>query len=389
MTYDVQGNLDTWNALEYFFDYGNRLRGIYAGTGAVIETYRYDGLGRRVQSRSPTGQTVRSQYARDGKLVFQYDQLTSERVAYLYLGNRLVATRTRPLSAPVYTIEYQHTDPLGSPVAKSDTNGVVQRRDDYEPYGKRINRANDNRPGFTGHVVDVATGLTYMQQRYYDPRIGRFWSVDPVTAFSSPGSNFNRYAYANNNPYKFTDPDGRYSCVAGKKECAAVAKATRSIKKSFQSSQSRSLRGRALIGAVRRHLGSEGDDNGVVISATDGNSTSETWSGGANHIKINFGSAEAKGFEERVASTLVHEATHGFDQKMRGRAGFEPMTTSRTELTIQELRANITQAVFYRGQSRNAPRGQWTQQGGIDWDVINFEANRSVKSACNDDPCTP
>ena len=210
MTYDVQGNLDTWNALEYFFDYGNRLRGIYAGTGAVIETYRYDGLGRRVQSRSPTGQTVRSQYARDGKLVFQYDQLTSERVAYLYLGNRLVATRTRPLSAPVYTIEYQHTDPLGSPVAKSDTNGVVQRRDDYEPYGKRINRANDNRPGFTGHVVDVATGLTYMQQRYYDPRIGRFWSVDPVTAFSAPGLNFNRYWYANNNPYKFIDPDGRF-----------------------------------------------------------------------------------------------------------------------------------------------------------------------------------
>jgi hypothetical protein len=30
-----------------------------------------------------------------------------------------------------------------------------------------------------------------------------------VTADSASGSNFNRYWYANNNPYKFTDPDGR------------------------------------------------------------------------------------------------------------------------------------------------------------------------------------
>jgi hypothetical protein len=49
-----------------------------------------------------------------------------------------------------------------------------------------------------------------MQQRYYDPRVGRFWSVDPVTV-SSVGGNFNRYWYGNDNPYRFTDPDGRQS----------------------------------------------------------------------------------------------------------------------------------------------------------------------------------
>jgi RHS repeat-associated protein len=64
-------------------------------------------------------------------------------------------------------------------------------------------------PGFTGHEDDAATGLSYMQQRYYDPGIGRFLSVDPVTADGNTGGNFNRYWYANNNPYKFTDPDGR------------------------------------------------------------------------------------------------------------------------------------------------------------------------------------
>lgn len=58
-------------------------------------------------------------------------------------------------------------------------------------------------------MMDAASGLTYMQQRYYDPGIGRFLSVDPVTAYSNPVGAFNRYWYANNNPYKFIDPDGR------------------------------------------------------------------------------------------------------------------------------------------------------------------------------------
>ncbi|MCD9026831.1 hypothetical protein LDO26_01190 [Luteimonas sp. BDR2-5] len=36
-------------------------------------------------------------------------------------------------------------------------------------------------------------------------------STDPVQANPNTGQNFNRYWYANNNPYRFTDPDGRLS----------------------------------------------------------------------------------------------------------------------------------------------------------------------------------
>lgn len=34
-------------------------------------------------------------------------------------------------------------------------------------------------------------------------------STDPIATDPSTGAHFNRYAYANNNPYKFADPDGR------------------------------------------------------------------------------------------------------------------------------------------------------------------------------------
>ena len=37
----------------------------------------------------------------------------------------------------------------------------------------------------------------------------RFVSTDPVQANPNTGASFNRYHYANNNPYRFTDPDGR------------------------------------------------------------------------------------------------------------------------------------------------------------------------------------
>jgi hypothetical protein len=51
-----------------------------------------------------------------------------------------------------------------------------------------------------------------MQARYYDPVIGRFYSNDPA-GFSNV-HNFNRYAYANNNPYKYIDPDGQNALTA-------------------------------------------------------------------------------------------------------------------------------------------------------------------------------
>lgn len=124
------------------------------------------------------------------------------------LAISLLACMSAPTSA--MTTEYIHTDALGSVVAITDSNRAVIERRDYEPFGEQLEPTTQNGPSYAGHVHDDLTDLTYMQQRYYEPELGRFLSVDPVATLDNGDlRNFNRYAYAYGNPYLFNDPDGR------------------------------------------------------------------------------------------------------------------------------------------------------------------------------------
>jgi len=218
--YDPQGNITSRNTVPHDFDYGNRLRAVPG-----IEAYRYDGSGRRVQSTKANGSTTLWMYSQGGQMLFSSklpaggEQTTHENV---YLAGSLVATidHAWPSNAIIAT-KYQHTDALGSPVAVTNEAGAVIERTNFDPYGGAIGKVVDGL-GYTGHVMDPLTGLTYMQQRYYDQGVGRFLSVDPVTASSVNGGNFNRYWYANNNPYRFIDPDGRLAMTRHKGFCEMV-----------------------------------------------------------------------------------------------------------------------------------------------------------------------
>ena len=124
----------------------------------------------------------------------------------------LLGTNTSFAQQQVLSTTYYHTDAAGSPVVATDENGDVKWREQYRPYGDKMVddlAAEDNTRGFTGHKFDRETGLTYMGARYYDPIVGRFMAIDPIGYKESNIHSFNRYAYANNNPYGYVDPDGR------------------------------------------------------------------------------------------------------------------------------------------------------------------------------------
>ena len=98
--------------------------------------------------------------------------------------------------------------------SSEESRQVTGTRTLYEPYGTPLTTPRDGAPSYTGHQYDTGTGLIYAQQRYYDPQLGVFYSPDPMAVDTTSAFNFNRYAYANNSPYKFTDPDGRWSAEA-------------------------------------------------------------------------------------------------------------------------------------------------------------------------------
>lgn len=208
LSYDIRGNLTSKGSQAFQFDFGNRLR---AATG--VATYAYDGHGRRV--RDSTTAPKFSVYSVGGQLMHANDQRRGIRTNYFHLGGVIVALNERNSAGSVLATRYFHTDAYGTPLAETNTAKALAQSSEYEPFGQLINRGVADGPGFTGHVQDAATGLTYMQQRYYDPGIGSFLSVDPVTVYEKPMTNFNRYAYAANNPYKFVDPDGRDIKCAG------------------------------------------------------------------------------------------------------------------------------------------------------------------------------
>lgn len=113
--------------------------------------------------------------------------------------------------ATAQTVTYFHNDASGTPIVATDAAGNLLWKENYRPYGDKLNNqaaSSRNKIGFAGRPYDGNTGLSYMGARYYDPVIGRFTGIDAALPEPENVHSLNGYAYANNNPYRFVDPDG-------------------------------------------------------------------------------------------------------------------------------------------------------------------------------------
>ena len=64
---------------------------------------------------------------------------------------------------------------------------------------------------FTGQREESDLGLYFYRSRWYDPYLNRWIQPDTIIPQPANPQSLNRFAYANNNPIRYTDPTGHFS----------------------------------------------------------------------------------------------------------------------------------------------------------------------------------
>lgn len=91
-----------------------------------------------------------------------------------------------------------------------DSLGVLEARN-YGPYGvPHDSQGTPQTPyGFTGEMTDP-NSLVYLRERYYDPVLGIFPSLDPLPGNIQEAMSLNPYMYVQGNPVNNVDPSGMF-----------------------------------------------------------------------------------------------------------------------------------------------------------------------------------
>ena len=166
--YDDNGNLTrktllaTGNFTQYTYDAENRLTKVedfVAGnpTPAFTSTYRYDGLGRRIE-KVANGQTKR--YIYDGEdILLEYDGANVLQARY---------THGPGIDEPIAVTKggstfFYHQDGLGTVTDLTDSSGATAKSYSYDAYGTLVEQTGtlDQPYTYTGREFDSETELYY------------------------------------------------------------------------------------------------------------------------------------------------------------------------------------------------------------------------------------
>jgi RHS repeat-associated protein len=201
-TYDNEGDLTsktdkTTNAgTTYTWNMRHQLTSIAFSDGTST-TYRYDPMGRRIESNASAvvtrdiydGQNLRLQYDGNNLLSASFvdagldghleETQAGQRLFFLQDGSNSAVQLTNSSGASVASYAY---DSFGVPAVSNSNNPA-------NPFT------------YTGREFDTKSGLYYYRSRYYAPDQGRFISEDPV-------AHLNAYTYTQNDPVDFGDPSG-------------------------------------------------------------------------------------------------------------------------------------------------------------------------------------
>lgn len=175
--------------------------------GDTTTEFRYDATGQRLIRRDPTGATL---YL--GKQEVRADPAAGTLTGTRYYTHAGATVAVRTGSG----VDWLFSDHHGTAEVTVDAATLQTAARRLDPFG--LPRGDDpagwpDERGFVGGTTDPTTGLTHLGAREYDPRHGRFISVDPLIDPGDP-QQMNGYAYANNSPVTMTDPDGLFYYIS-------------------------------------------------------------------------------------------------------------------------------------------------------------------------------
>jgi RHS repeat-associated protein len=225
--FDFAGRITKFGGQPARSDAGGNLTSWHSPSGEMSYTFNGSNL---LSSASPRG--VRLEYDADGALVSRSvdgakttflaqpsRRLWQPLVAADQAGNQTyyVWQGSMPLaSAGPDGVHFYLQDQLGSVRAVADGAGAIAKRIDYDGFGlpREGFQRNALEPGYAGEFYDAAASLYVTRARSWSPQLGRFLQPEPDPAAMPAGGgatadlNFNRYAYAANDPVNLVDLSG-------------------------------------------------------------------------------------------------------------------------------------------------------------------------------------
>jgi RHS repeat-associated protein len=202
--YDANGNQTTRNiggsSYTLSYDAENHLVSV---SGAVTASFLYDGDGNRV--KGIFGGTTTTYFGS----YFEWTGSTDTMKKYYYAGTTRVA-----MCYGSSTVKYLLGDHLGSTSITATGSGTLDSEIRYYPWGTErwgsgVTFTNFK---FTGQRYEAGLGLYFYGARWYDGLLGRFIQADTLIPIQQGVQAWDRFAYVNNNPVKYTDPSGHREC---------------------------------------------------------------------------------------------------------------------------------------------------------------------------------
>jgi RHS repeat-associated protein len=167
--------------------------------------FTYDGDGKRVKSVMTMTTSVATTY-----FVGTHYEVTGSTVTkYYYAGSQRIAMRKDG------TLNFIVGDHLGSTSLVTDASGNVLSEMRYKAWGEVRHESGSmsTQYQYTGQYSYASDfGLHFYNARWYDSSLSRFAQADTIVPSTQGVQGYDRYAYTNNNPVRYTDPTGHRNC---------------------------------------------------------------------------------------------------------------------------------------------------------------------------------